>query len=185
MCKETGRVMLSELKAGEVFRTDIGEFIILEHEQEAEVTKVIQKNLFAEGKRFGKTANYRESALKKYFEDTVEPAYIKEFGEALMEHEADVITVDNQRMGTFVCKIRPLSFDEARKYNDLLVNTELPNWYWTCSPWSTPERGWKNTVAVVSPSGGINRINGRCSDDLGVRPFCILKSNLFVSKVEE
>ena len=36
---------------------------------------------------------------------------------------------------------------------------------------------------VVSPSGNFNCFN--CNNGNGVRPVCILKSNLFVSKVEE
>lgn len=80
-------------------------------------------------------------------------------------------------------KVRPLTFDEARKYNDLLVNKDLPDWYWTCTAWSTEERGWGNSVAIVSPSGDFGYCNCRNGD--GVRPFCILKSNIFVSKVTE
>lgn len=183
MCKETGKVMLNELRAGETFRTEIGDFIVLEHEQATGETKVIQKGLFERGKRFGDTANYKESTLKNYFEKTVEPAYFKAFGEALVERETDIITVDNQHVGTFESKVRPLSFDEARKYNDLLVSKDFAGWYWTCSPWSTPERGWEHTVAVVSSGGDFNDFDYYYY--FGVRPFCILKSNLFVSKVEE
>lgn len=80
-------------------------------------------------------------------------------------------------------KVRPLTFDEARKYNDLLVNKDLPDWYWTCTAWSTEERGWGNSVAVVSPSGYVSL--NRYYYGRGVRPFCILKSNIFVSKVTE
>ena len=80
-------------------------------------------------------------------------------------------------------KARPLTFEEARKYNELLVNKDLPDWYWTCTAWSTEERGWPYSVAVVSPGGDFNHY-GYCISR-GVRPFCILKSNIFVSKVEE
>lgn len=159
MCKEARKVELGELKVGEVFRTGIGEFIVLEQDKAAEVTKVIQKNLFATRERFGDTADYRESALKVYFEEIVEPAYIKVFGEAIVVEDAEIVTVDNQHLGTFGCTVRPLSFDEARKYNDLLVSADFKGWYWTCSQWSTPERGWKYSVAVVS-SGGVIGLNG-------------------------
>ena len=100
----------------------------------------------------------------------------------VVEHEVDLTSVDMQNeFGTCICKVRPITFDEARKYNDLLVNKDLPDWYWTCTPWSTNERGWHWSVAVVCPSGDFDCSNhydfGR-----GVRPFCILKSNIFVSK---
>ena len=78
------------------------------------------------------------------------------------------------------CKVRPITFDEAREYNDFLVNKELPDWYWTCTPWSTEERGWKYSIAVVAPSGDFYDCNYGSSS--GVRPFCILKSNIFVSE---
>ena len=95
----------------------------------------------------------------------------------------DLITVDGQKIGEVKCKVRPLTFDEARKYTELTPNEELDDCYWTCSAWSTEERGWKYAITVVSPSGFISLLNYYC--EIGVRPVCILKSNLFVSKVEE
>ena len=38
-------------------------------------------------------------------------------------------------------------------------------------------------VRVVSPSGNV--CDDDCDGSFGVRPVCILKSNIFVSKVEE
>ena len=86
-------------------------------------------------------------------------------------------------MGTVDCKIRPITFDEAREYTDITPNNDLNDWYWTLSPWSTEERGWKKNIAIVSPSGGV--CSNYCNNENGVRPVCILKSNIFVSKVEE
>lgn len=86
-------------------------------------------------------------------------------------------------MGTVDCKIRPITFDEAREYTDITPNNDLNDWYWILSPWSTEERGWKKNITIVSPSGYICNYN--CYDVNGVRPVCILKSNIFVSKVEE
>ena len=96
---------------------------------------------------------------------------------------ADIITADGQKLGTVDCKIRPITFDEARGYTDITPNPCLNDWYWTLSPWSTKERGLEKTCTVVSPSGCVfNRSYGGV---FGVRPVCILKSNIFVSKVEE
>ena len=80
-------------------------------------------------------------------------------------------------------KIRPITFDEARGYTDITPNPRLNDWYWTLSPWSTEERGWGKSLAVVSHSGDV--CNDFYDDEIGVRPVCILKSNIFVSKVEE
>ena len=86
-------------------------------------------------------------------------------------------------MGTVDCKIRPITFDEAREYTDITPNNDLNDWYWTLSPWSTEERGWKKSITIVSPSGDFSDYD--CDGVNGVRPVCILKSNIFVSKVEE
>ena len=100
-----------------------------------------------------------------------------------MAHTVDLTSVDMQKaFEPCECLVRPLTFDEAREYNDLLVNKELNDWWWTCTPWSTTERGWKYAITVVSPSGYVD--DRGCDSDYGVRPFCILKSNIFVSKGE-
>ena len=179
MKENTNKVLLSEVQQGETFKTGIGTFIVLEQTDGG--TKVITKDLFKKFKQFGSSTDYKGSSLQQLCEGEIYDAFAKAFGaENIIEHEVDLITVDMQQdYGKTNCRVRPLTFDEARKYNEYLVNSELPDWYWTCTPWSTEERGWRWSVAVVSPSGRIGNCN--CSNDLGVRPFCILKSNIFVS----
>ena len=123
--------------------------------------------------------------MSDLFEEEIFPEFKEEFGsDNLCSRQVSLATVDMQRKDSVLhAKVRPLTFDEARKYNDLLVKKDLPDWYWTCTAWSTEERGWGSSVAVVSPSGGISRCDYSFSN--GVRPFCILKSNIFVSKVTE
>ncbi len=110
---------------------------------------------------------------------------MKEFGaENLLCIPASLATVDMQNKEEEICaKVRPLTFEEARKYNELLVNEDLDDWYWTCTAWSAEERGSKYSVAVVSPSGILDYYFHYNSG--GVRPACILKSNIFVSCVKE
>ena len=98
-------------------------------------------------------------------------------------HSIELTSVDMQNeFGEVQYRMRPLSFDEAREFNNLLVNNDLPDWYWTLTPWSTEERGLKYSIAVVSPSGCIDFRD--CSISSGVRPVCILNSNIFVSGTE-
>ena len=180
----SGQVQLSELKPGELFDIpEIGKIKVLEHFANG-TTAVIQNNFWEEDVQFdGDSCDYKTSALREKFENGIEPDYEEIFGNALVEHEVILKSVDMQDYGKFSCKVRPITFDEARKYNDLLVNKDLPDWWWTCTPWSTKERGWEYPVSVVSPSGYIGNFSYYGSS--GVRPFCILKSNIFVSKVEE
>lgn len=181
---QKNKVMLKDIPVGGKFDTGIGRFIVLE--QKENYTAVITEDLYREDVKFDDDCtDYKKSPLRELCEGEILNEFVAEFGEDnICENEAGLVTVDGQEVfGKLLTKVRPLTFDEAREYNDLLVNKDLPDWYWTCTPWSTKERGWKYSVAVVSPSGGVGRSNYYSCD--GVRPFCILKSNIFVSKVEE
>lgn len=181
--KEKEKVILGSLKPGETFMIGEHEFIVLE--QNYETTNVISKNIMAENVQFDKnTKDYNKSSLKRYIEEKIRPIILENIGAGnFVEHSVALTSVDNQsEFNDCICDIRPITFDEAREYNDLLVNEDLPEYYWTITPWSTSERGW-NSISVVSPSGNI--INNDCSSFFGVRPFCILKSNIFVSKGEK
>lgn len=178
------KVVLSSLKPGETFMIGEHEFIVLK--QSYGMTNVISKNLMAENVRFdGDTRDYNKSALKRYIEKEIRPIILENVGAGnLVEHSVPLTSVDNQNeFNDCICEVRPITFDEAREYNDLLVNEDLPDCYWTLTPWSTAERGWKYYILVVSPSGDVN--DHFCYSSCGVRPFCILKSNIFVSKGEK
>lgn len=181
--EKTGKVELSTLKRGDVFRTT-GKRKYKVLEQYGDTTKIISLDLVKENVEFGDTSDYKTSNVKELCDTEILKDFEKEFGAENVEtHTADIITADGQKLGTVDCKIRPITFDEAREYTDITPNKDLCDWYWTLSPWSTEERGWKNSVAVVSPSGNFS-ISNYYSEN-GVRPVCILKSNIFVSKVEE
>lgn len=181
---QKNKVMLKDIPVGGKFDTGIGRFIVLE--QKEDCTGVITENLYREDVKFDDDCTeYRKSSLRELCEGEILNEFSEEFGaENICTNEAGLVTVDGQEVfGKILTKVRPLTFDEAREYNDLLANKDLPDWYWTCTPWSTKGRGWEYSVAVVSPSGGISYND--YSYSRGVRPVCILKSNIFVSKVED
>ena len=181
--EETGKIELSTLKRGEVFQTT-GKRKYKVLEQYGDTTKIISLDLVKENVEFGDTSDYKTSKVKKLCDTEILKDFEKEFGaENIETHTADIITADGQKLGTVDCKIRPITFDEAREYTDITPNNDLNDWYWTLSPWSTEERGWSRSLTVVSPSGFF--IYFSFSNVYGVRPVCILKSNIFVSKVEE
>ena len=181
---QKNKVMLKDIPVGGKFDTGIGRFIVLEQKENS--TAVITEDLYREDVKFDDDCtDYKKSSLRELCEGEILNEFVTEFGEDnICENEAGLVTVDGQEVfGKLLTKVRPVTFDEGRKYNELLVNKELPDWYWTCTPWSTKERGWEYSVAVVSPSGDF--LNNFYCGSNGVRPFCILKSNIFVSKVEE
>lgn len=177
------RVRLSELNPGDIFQTT-GKRKHKVLEQCGDTTKIISLDVVKENVKFGDNTDYNKSNVKKMCDTEILKDFEEEFGaENIEEHTVDIITVDGQKIGVVKCKVRPLTFDEARKYTELTPNDELDDSYWTCSAWSTVERGWKYALAVVSPSGYFS--SNFYGSSRGVRPVCILKSNLFVSKVEE
>lgn len=181
--EEAGKVELSMLKRGEVFQTT-GKRKYKVLEQYGDTTKIISLDLVKENVEFGDTSDYKTSKVKKLCDTEILKDFEKEFGaENIETHTADIITADGQKLGTVDCKIRPITFDEARGYTDITPNPCLNDWYWTLSPWSTKERGWEISFTVVSPSGYIDYFSFNVEN--GVRPVCILKSNIFVSKAEE
>lgn len=181
--EEAGKVALSTLKRGDVFQTT-GKRKYKVLEQYGDTTKIISLDLVKENVEFGDASDYKTSKVKKLCDTEILKDFEEEFGaENIETHTVAIITADGQKLGTVDCKIRPITFDEARGYTDITPNNDLNDWYWTLSPWSTKERGWEKAFAVVSPSGCFSSSN--CCSVGGVRPVCILKSNIFVSKAEE
>ena len=177
------RVALSTLWPGETFKIGEHDFVVLE--QRDGETSVISKGFMAEDVKFDdESRDYNVSNLKRVIENDIQPIIEQGVGaENIVEHSVDLTSVDMQsEFCSLTCKVRPITFDEARKFNELIVNKDLDDWWWTCTPWSTEARGWKYSVAVVASSGDFygDNYNYCC----GVRPFCILKSNIFVSKGE-
>ena len=181
--EESEKVELSTLKRGDMFKMN-GKHTYKVLEQHGNTTKIISLDLVEKNVKFGDSADYKKSNVKKLCDTKILKEFEEEFGaDNIEKHTADIITVDGQNIGTVECKIRPITFDEAREHTDITPNKELDDWYWTLSPWSAEDRGWVSRIAVVSPSGDI--FNYDYYYVSGVRPVCILKSNIFVSKVEE
>lgn len=183
--EKDNKVQLSELQPGETFKIGEHDFIVLEQNVCNGTTNVISKGFMAKGIVFdSNTRDYNKSNLKRAIEENIQPVIESEIGAGnIIKQAVSLTSVDMQdEFKPCYCKVRPITFNEARKYNNLLFNKGLDDWWWTCTPWSTADRCWERTVAVVSPSGGVS--GNYCDYDFGVRPFCILKSNIFVSKGE-
>lgn len=181
--EKANKVQLSELEPGETFNVGKYDFIVLEHIFDS--TMVISKDFIKENVIFDNdTIDYNKSHLKSVIEEEIQPLIEQEVGsENLVEHIVDLSSVDMQdEFGECRCKVRPITFDEARRYNNFLPNNYLDNWWWTCTPWSTKERGCAYSMTIVTSFG--NFYDSSCGYSGGVRPVCILKSDIFVSKGE-
>lgn len=184
------KVQLKDLKPGETFMIGEHEFIVLEQiygigGRDFDATSAISKDFMLENVAFDSdTRNYLISDLRDKIEEKILPIIEKEVGaENIVENICYLRSVCGEdEFGMSMSKVRPMTFDEVRKYHKFIPNEDLDDWWWTCTPWGSDKNGNARTIAAVSPSGDFNF--DYCINCSGVRPFCILKSDIFVSKGE-
>lgn len=172
------KVELSTVDPGNVIDLGEDEFVVLDHDEGG--TLVISKELMEEDVKFGENTDFNGSNVQHVLYKDILPKMEDVVGsENILPQTIKLTTIDNQNVYEDVTgKIRLLTFDEARKYNLLIVNEDLSDYWWLMTPWTSKDR-WEYPVAVVSPVGSIS---GRlCFSSIGVRPVLYLKSNIFVS----
>ena len=144
----------------------------------------ISEDFYGRDREFDDNCNdWKSSDLRNELNTDLRKKIESELGaDSLVEFERNLLSLDGQaEYGTCRDYVSLISVDEYRKYRKLLPNTG--KWWWTLTPDSTACNNDDTFVRVVSPSGNFS-VDG-CNYSFGVRPFCILKSNIFVSKVEE
>ena len=126
--------------------------------------------------------DWRISRLRRHLNSDLLEKIENEIGEEnIIEFERDLLSADGQKeYEKCKDKVSMLALDEYRKYRSLIPNEEY--YWWLLTPWSTPHNGYYKWMAVVVPSGNV--VYGVCRNSFGVRPVCILKSDIFVSKGE-
>lgn len=172
------KVELSTVDPGNVIDLGEDEFVVLDHDEGG--TLVISKEIMKEDVKFGENTDFNGSNVQHVLYKDILPKMEDVVGsENILPQTIKLTTIDNQNVYEDVTgKIRLLTFDEARKYNLLIVNEDLGDYWWLMTPWTSKDR-WEYPVAVVSPDGDVS--NGNCHDISGVRPVLYLKSNIFVS----
>lgn len=179
------KVELSTVAPGGVI--DLGEdkFVVLDHYEGG--TLVISKDFMEEDVKFGDNTDFNGYNVQRVLYEDILPKIEEVVGkDSILPQTVKLTTVDNQDIYKDVSgRIRLLTFDEARKYNQLIVNEELDDYWWLMTPWTSNDR-LDYPVTAVSPSG---YFNFRYYDiQFGVRPVLYLKSNIFVSlggKIDE
>ena len=129
---------------------------------------------------FGETNNYADSYIRKSLnESTLIKELKKKFGDKFVPIETDLLSLDGLddygKVGGDILAIPTIDlYRECRK--------KIPNlgsWWWLATPDSTPTGYSSGSVRFVSSGGGV--YYGWCGGSRAVRPFFILKSNIFVS----
>ena len=144
---------------------------------------VISEDFYGEEKEFDNSKNdWKVSSLRNYLNTELRKKIEEDVGEdALFKFKRDLTSLDGQtEYGICEDYVSLITVDEYRKYRDLLPNTG--EYWWTLTADSTASNDDSRWVRVVSPRGYFNNF---CCSISGVRPVCILKSNIFVSIVKE
>ena len=172
---------LSEIAVGDTFTLGDYEFIVLE--QSGDTTAVILKELLKNGEKFSESDN-------KYYGSNVDnicnefAMEMKEIvgNENLVEHTVDLTADDGLKCyGNAKRCMSLITAGQYRKYVYILEKHNTKKWWWLATPFSTPKHNDTIWVKCVSPDGNID-FNFSYINFIGVRPFCILKSNIFVSE---
>ena len=175
----TQSVELSSVAIGDTVKIGPHEMVVLE--QHGEATSLIKKGLLSEC-RFGTRNNYNGS-----YADERCNRFASEIADAVGVDNMILFTVDltsNDGLkdyGIVDRRVSLLTADQYRRYVAVLDMHKPDGWWWLATPFSTPTHLNHRNVLCVSPSGFID-YGGYDDYDCGVRPFCILKSNIFVSK---
>lgn len=174
------KLKLKDIAAGETFKIGIYEFVVLE--QSGDTTAIILKDLLHNEKQFGKNNNYKSSYVDDLcgdFARTISDIIDKD---NLIEHTVDLTSDDGLKdYGTIKRRMSLLTANLYRRYVEILDKHKVGKWWWLATAYSTPTHNNNTWVKGVAPSGCIN--NFICNGNyFGVRPFCILNSNIFVSK---
>lgn len=155
------------------------EFIVCEHTSEG--TVLLMKDCLYESEQFGSNNNYNGSNVDVLCEKFADELAKVVGAENIILHTVDLTADDGLKdYGTIERRVSLFTANQYRKYVDILDKYRLDIWTWTGTAYSTPKHDDDCWVKCVAPAGGIDGdhygING------GVRPFCILNSNIFVSK---
>lgn len=166
---------LLALKAGEIFKVDSVEYIVLEQLANNQ-TAIIRKELLEDTMEFDSdNNNWKTSNIRKFLNEEYLEEIEKVFGkDRIVEHTVDLLSMDGlDDYGTSVDKVSLLTIDQYRKYRKVLGNN-LDNWWWLITPDSTSSDASSRYVQCVLSDGCVDYCG--CGFDVGVRPFFILQS---------
>ena len=172
----------SSLNPGDVFKDRDGEeYIVLEHPEDGR-TAVLKKGLLEE-MQFGSSNDWRDSYIRQELNSTYLRSLEEKFGkENILAHTVDLFSMDGlDDYGKCQDKVSILTADEYRRYRKALEKANgaaVGDWWWLCTPDSTPSGDGSSYVRVVYSSGSL--INSTANDSFAVRPFFILDSSTLV-----
>lgn len=172
-------VKLCDIREGEIFKLGEHEFVVLEHNNGT--TKVLLKDILCRSAFSDEDCDFKKSKIKKILADFDEKISAIIGIDNVIPHLVDLTSNDGLKdYGESTERFSLFTGDMARKYVHILDKHNPESWWWLATPYSTSAHGCNEYVLCVSRRGIIN-CGSYGSNDVGVRPFCILNSDIFVS----
>ena len=173
------RTRLGDVNKGDTFKIGDYEFIVLE--QLDGITHVLLKDILCKSAFGEEECDFKKSLVKPILEGFTDKIAGIVGIDNIIPHLVDLTSEDGlDDYGTVTECMSLLSIDMARKHVRILDKYKLDEWWWLVTPWSTPTHEYSQYVCCVSPLGLIFNVNF-INVGNGVRPFCILNSDIFVS----
>ena len=156
------------------------EFIVLENNEEKGIISLLLKDLLCNS-RFGDNCDFEDSEIKEKLKEFADNIANLIGEDNILTHDVDLTTDDGLKYyGETTAKMSLLTCNMYRKYAELIDKYKLNKYWWLVTPYSAPSHYESSLVKCVAPSGYLSYGSSNDYGD-GVRPFCILKSNIFVS----
>lgn len=169
---------LADAAVGNTVKIGSHEMIVLEHVGAA--TLLLRKESLGE-MEFGESNNYDGSNADEICNEFAEEIAAIVGEDNILLHEVDLTTDDGLKdYGVIQRKASLRTANRQRKYVEILDKFRLDCWEWLATALSTHAHGIEYAVKCVSASGCIYNCYYNYRDS-AVRPFCILKSDIFVS----
>lgn len=128
---------------------------------------------------FGENNDWRESPIRKKLNEELYQKIVAELGvDALVTIQTDLFSHDGLKdYGKCEDMVSLLTYDLYRNNRENIKGFD--EWFWICTPNSTPSGCGSDCVQCVGSGGSVDY--DWCGYSRAVRPFFILKSSIFVS----
>lgn len=157
----------------------VGEYDCLVLERSGDTIALLLKSLYKENVKFGSNNDFRGSNAQKICREFAAAIASIVGEENVVEHTVDLTSDDGLReYGRIREKCSLLTSYLYRRYVDILDLDRLDQYWWLVTPWTTPIHKDSMWVKFVSPRGNLFDEFYEL-DRCGVRPFLILKSDIF------
>jgi len=176
-------VQLSKIEDGSTF--EIGGITFIKFSESDGKAVVMTKDAVYTDEKFDDNTNdFSKSHALTLLKEEYLPQVIAAVGDDnVLEFTTDLTTLDGLKVfGTMTSRISLATLDFYRANTEIFDKYKLDIWWWLATAWSTLPHYDSSLALCVSPLGSIYYVS--YYGVIGLRPFFIFKSTIFVSPID-